>query len=174
VVLIGSTIGGQWWGRDTDFCISTIENNLYSSYATEQKIDPYFIIDKLAQSSDPMRKFTIAIQYDVYGSGEFKISNDSYTMTDARNIGISLNSIQAALGKDYNKVFESIMQDAGSRKENIGTIAFTAGFWFTSNISAVVPLYEIPNEPTVPEHHGWLIAQLTTSSPSLISSILQG
>jgi hypothetical protein len=119
VVLIGSTIGGQWWGSDTDFCISTIENNLYSSYATRQKIDPYFIIDKLAQSSDPMRKFTIAIQYD--GIGKFKISNDSYTMTDARNIGITLDSIYAALGQDKGKIFDSIMQDAGSRKENIGT-----------------------------------------------------
>lgn len=120
VVLIGSTIGGQWWGRDTDFCISTIEDNLYSSYATEQKIDPYFIIDKLAQSSDPMRKFTIAIQYDRIG--KFKISNDSFTMTDARNIGITLDSIYAALGKDYNKVFESINRDAATREENIGTI----------------------------------------------------
>jgi len=120
VVLIGSTIGGQWWGSDTDFCISTIENNLYSSYATEQKIDPYFIIDKLAQSSDPMRKFTIAVQYDE--SGKFKISNDSYTMTDARNIGITLDSIQAALGKDYNKVFESINRDAATREESLGTI----------------------------------------------------
>jgi len=120
VVLIGSTIGGQWWGRDTDFCISTIEGNLYSSYATEEKIDPYFIIDKLADSSDPMRKFTIAIQYDE--SGEFKISDDSYTMTDARNIGISLDSIKTTLGKDYGKVYGSILQDAATRKENIGTI----------------------------------------------------
>ena len=120
VVLIGSTIGGQWWGSDTDFCISTIENNLYSTYATEDRLDPYFIIDKLAQSSDPMRKFTIAIQYDE--SGKFKISNDSFTMTDARNIGITLDSIQAALGKDYNKVFESINRDAATREENIGTI----------------------------------------------------
>ena len=120
VVLIGSTIGGQWWGRDTDFCISTIEGNLYSNYATEDKLDPYFIIDKLAQSSDPMRKFTIAVQYDE--SGKFKISNDSYTMTDARNIGITLDSIQAALGKDYNKVFESINRDAATREESLGTI----------------------------------------------------
>ena len=120
VVLIGSTIGGQWWGRDTDFCISNIEGNAYSHYATEKKIDPYFIIDKFAESSDPMRKFTLAIQYDE--SGKFKISNDSFTMTDARNIGISLDSIRAALGQDKYKIFDSIVQDAGSRKENIGTI----------------------------------------------------
>jgi len=120
VVLIGSTIGGQWWGRDTDFCISTIEGNLYSQYATESKIDPYFIIDKSAKSSDPMRKFTIAIRYKE--SGDFEISNDSYTMTDANNHGIDLDTIHIALGQDDDKIFESIMRDARTRTKNIGTI----------------------------------------------------
>lgn len=118
VVLIGSTIAGQWWGRDTDFCISSLKDNLYSSYAKVGNIDPYFIIDKLANSSDKMRKFTIAIKYKEDES--FEISKDSHTMTDATNVGISMEDIERRLGESYEKILGEIKKNAGSRKQSAG------------------------------------------------------
>lgn len=118
VVLIGSTIGGQWWGRDTSFCISTLEGNLYSSYALNENIDPYFIIDKEADSSNEMRKFTVAIKY-AEGKPELTLDNPS-TMTNANNIGISLTDIETYLGSDAKVVLDTILADAATRTESAG------------------------------------------------------
>lgn len=118
VVLIGSTIGGQWWGRDTSFCISTLEENLYSSYALDRNVDPYFIIDKEADSSNEMRKFTVAIQY---AEGKPKLTlNDPATMTNANNSGISLEEIKTHLGSDAKVVLDAILADAATRNESAG------------------------------------------------------
>jgi len=117
VVLIGSTIGGQWWGQGTDFCISRLENNLYSTYA--RTTDPYFIIDKAAASSDPMRKFTVAIKYDE--DGNYEINQDSSTMTNASNIGISIGDIERALDGKWGMIKQKIMEESGSRKSSMGT-----------------------------------------------------
>jgi hypothetical protein len=118
VVLIGSTVAGQWWGSDTDFCISSIENNLFNDYAVNSNIDPYFIIDKSAKSSDKMRKFTIAIKYS--NDGKFEISKDRSTMTNAANNSIDINEIYSHLGEDKNKVFAAITSDAERRGESLG------------------------------------------------------
>lgn len=118
VVLIGSTIGGQWWGRDTSFCISTLEGNLYSSYALGKNVDPYFIIDKEADSSNEMRKFTVAIQY---GEDKPELTlDDPATMTNANNIGISFEQIKTHLGSDATVVLDAILADAATRTESAG------------------------------------------------------
>lgn len=118
VVLIGSAVGGQWWGRDTDFCISSIEDNLFGSYAVTSNIDPYFIIDKFAKSSDKMRKFTVAMKYA--DDGSFSISDDKSTITDATNQSINLEEIRTYLGKDIDKIFGAINSSARERKESLG------------------------------------------------------
>ncbi len=118
VVLIGSTVAGQWWGSDTDFCISSIENNLFNDYAVNKNIDPYFIIDKFAKSSDKMRKFTIAIKYS--NDGKFEISKDRSTITNAANNSIDIVEIYSHLGEDKDKIFSAITSDAERRGESLG------------------------------------------------------
>lgn len=118
VVLIGSTVAGQWWGSDTDFCISSISNNLFSGYAVKKNKDPYFIIDKFAKSSNNMRKFTIAIEYADDGSSS--ISKDRSTITDAANQSIDLEKIYSYLENYKDKIFNSIMSDARKRNKSLG------------------------------------------------------
>lgn len=117
VVLIGSAIGGQWWGRDTSFCISSLSDNLFSSYAVDNNVDPYFIIDKMAESSNKMRKFTLAIEYE---GVKTKISEDQSTMTDANNVGISFGQIKNYLGQDSDKLINLIKSDAATRNKSLG------------------------------------------------------
>ena len=63
---------------------------------------------------------------------------------------------------------------ADARLDRLSAIARTAGCWFTSSISAHVPSYEIPSEPTDPFDHGWRTIQSTTSRPSFTSSSAHG
>lgn len=132
VVLIGSTIAGQYWRHatrsDPNLCIGTLTNNLFADKSLDEGIDPYFIIDKKnLHSSNPMRMFTISTERDPYKGGSAQIqgqdnldgSNVS-TMTNANNVGINISKIKEALGSDYDKIISVILDDANSRVQTLG------------------------------------------------------
>ena len=133
VVLIGSTIGGQWWRykmkADSSLCIGTLKNNLFANYSLRGGIDPYFIIDKAELESgsteNPMRMFSVATERREDGSAKIQEqANEEGTnlssMTNALNRGISMSQIRQTLGAEYKQVMEAILTDANSRKETLG------------------------------------------------------
>lgn len=132
VVLIGSTIAGQYWryatGADSNMCIGTLSNNLFANYSIKKGIDPYFIIDKINTSgSNPMRMFTLSTERDGYYGGEARIQTqedqegfNASTMTDANNVGINISKIKETLGPKYDEVSSAILGDANSREQTLG------------------------------------------------------
>jgi hypothetical protein len=116
IVHPGTTVSAQWWGRDTDFCISSRSENQFYYYAIDNSIYPFIFIDKAAESNDKMRKFTLA--YD--GSHDPKVmSSSESTMTNANNRNISLEEIKGALKDKYNEFIAKIEKYVNSRRQTL-------------------------------------------------------
>ena len=132
VVLIGSTIAGQYWRHatraDPNMCIGTLTNNLFADYSIYQGVDPYFVIDKKnSHGSNPMRMFTISTERDRHEGGSAQIQGQDNleggevsTMTNANNVGINISKIKEALSSDYDKIISVILNDANSREQTLG------------------------------------------------------
>lgn len=132
VVLIGSTIAGQYWRHatrsDSSLCIGTLSNNQFTYYSLEKGVDPYFVIDKKnSHVSNPMRMFTISTERNPYEGGPAQIQGQDNleggnvsTMTNANNVGINISKIKEALDSDYNKIISAILNDANSREQTFG------------------------------------------------------
>jgi hypothetical protein len=91
------------YGKGTQWCITQQDARYFEDY-TEQGIVFYFIIDKYADNTEPMKK--IAIGY----ANSHQIA-ETY---NANDVEISMDDVKNYLGNDFDAINSAIMRHAGT------------------------------------------------------------